>query len=72
MLKSTTEAQNKASREADKNVEKAMVALNDYGKKFHPIETFARRTGAAGGAAEEKNKSLSTISNKLPVKEALL
>jgi hypothetical protein len=70
-LKSATKAHNKTSREADRNVEKAMVALNDYGKKFHSIETFARRRGAAKGAAEAEDKSSSTILNKPPVKEEL-
>ena len=48
-----------------------MVALNDYGKKFHSIETFFTRTGATKRAVEEQKKSFSTISNKLPVKEEL-
>ena len=68
-LKSATRAQNKTSKVADENVERAMVALNDYGKKFHSIETFARRTGAG----EAKHKSSLTILNnlKLPAKEEL-
>ena len=48
-----------------------MVALNDYGKKFHSIETFSRRTGAAKGASEAEDKSPSTILNRLSVKEEL-
>jgi lysyl-tRNA synthetase class I len=60
-LKSATEAQKKTSKEADEKFKSAIEALTAYEKKFHLRKTVAERMTAA----EAKDKSSSTILNKL-------
>lgn len=63
-LKSATEAERKTSKDADESFKRAIDALSDYEKKCFSKETVSKRMAAA----EAKDKSSSTVLNKLKEK----